>query len=110
MFGTPVVIWTVIGATMVTLAVVLTLANPAPVAAEVAVMTTTGLGVGLGSGTVGGAVKVAGAPLAVRDGDTEPQGVLAQLTDQVTPELVRSFETTAMTVAVAFVNIVLGGA
>jgi hypothetical protein len=87
---------------MVTLAVVLTLANPAPVAAEVAV--------GLGSGTVGGAVKVAGAPLAVRDGDTEPQGVLAQLTDQVTPELVRSFETTAMTVAVAFVNIVLGGA
>jgi hypothetical protein len=76
---------------------------------EVAVTTTTGLGLGFGAGTVGGAVKTAACPLAVWSGETEPQGALEQLTDQVTPEFVVSFVTSATTVAVAFVSIVLGG-
>jgi hypothetical protein len=39
----------------------------------------------------------------------EPQGASLQLADQVTPEFVVSFATTALTGAVAFVSIVLGG-
>jgi hypothetical protein len=53
-----------IGTTIVTFVVVVRAVGP-PVAAAVAVMVTTGLGVGLGDGTLGGAVKVAGTPLAV---------------------------------------------
>jgi hypothetical protein len=52
---------------------------------------------------------VAGTPLAVWEGETEPQGVLAQLTDQSTPELLVSFAIIATTVAVAFTSMVLGG-
>lgn len=98
---------TEIGATIVTLAVTLTLD---PAAVELAVITTTGLGVGLGAGTVEGDVNVAAAPLAVCEGEIVPHGAFEQLTDQVTPAFVVSFETTAMTVAVAFVSIVVGGA
>jgi hypothetical protein len=106
--GTVCVIWMEIGATMVTLAVAVT--APAPLAAvEVAVIVTTGLVVPKEVGTVGGAVNVAGAPLAVCKGVTVPQGAASQLTLQVTPELVVSSETTAMTVAVALVSMLLGG-
>jgi hypothetical protein len=102
LFGTPWVMATERGATMVTTAVAVTL----PAAVEVAVMVTAGLGVG----GAGGAVNVAGAPLAVCDGTTVPQGVFEQLTVQVTPELLVSLATTAVTVAVPFVKIVVGGA
>ena len=88
---------------MVTLAVALT---RGPTAVELAVITTTRLG----AETVAGAVKVAVPPLIVEVGEMEPQGAAAQLTDQVTPEFVVSFVTTAMTGAVAFVSIALGGA
>ena len=96
-------ILTDIGGTIVTVAVA-----KAP-NAPVAVMFTMG---GLPVGTVGGAVKVAVSPLAVWTGKTEPQEVLGaveQVTDQFTPAFVLSFETTAVTGAVAFGNIVLGG-
>jgi hypothetical protein len=59
--GTPCVMAIETGATMVTLALAVTL----PAAVEVAVMVTTGLGAGFGAGTVGGAVNVAAWPLAV---------------------------------------------
>jgi hypothetical protein len=96
-----------IGATIVTFAVAVTTDGP-PVADAVAMMVTTGLG-GLTTGTVGGAVKVAVAPLAVWAGETEPQGELAQLTTQSTPAFVVSFKTVATTGAGALVSIVLGG-
>jgi hypothetical protein len=107
LIGTSSVILTEIGATIVTLTVALTL-NPAEV--EDAVITTTGSGAGFGAGTVGGAVKVAACPLAVWVGETEPQGLSWQVTDQVTPEFVVSFTTAAVTVAIAFVSMVPGGA
>jgi hypothetical protein len=100
-----------IGTTIVTLVVAVTTDGP-PVADAVAVIVTTGLGFGfdgLGGGSVGGAVNVAGTPLAVWEGETEPHGLLAQITNQSTPELVLSFETVAMTVAVALTSMVLGG-
>jgi hypothetical protein len=101
-FGTPWVILTDIGATIVTVAVALTPNAP------VAVIVTTGLG-GLPVGTVGGAVKVAVSPLAVWTGEMEPQGAEAQVTDQVTPEFVGSLATLAKTGAFALGSIVLGG-
>ncbi len=105
--GTPCVIVTEIGATIVTFRLALTCA---PVAVAEAVMITPPLGVRIpGGGGVGGAVKIAAAPLAVCVGEIEPHGLPPQLTDHVTPEFVVSFETTAMTVAAAFVSIVLGG-
>jgi hypothetical protein len=101
-------ILTEIGATIVTRVVALSREGP-PVAAAVATMVTTGLGVGFGAGTVGGAVKVAGTPLAVCEGETEPQGELEQFTAQLIPELLVSFEIVATTVAVPLIGIVLGG-
>ena len=100
--GTFLVIVTVKGATMVTLAVALT---RGPTEVELAVITTTRLG----GDTVDGAVNVAVPPLVVEVGEMEPQGDESQLTDQVTPEFVVSLLTTAETVAVAFVNIEPGG-
>jgi hypothetical protein len=61
------------------------------------------------AGRTGGAVKTVGAPLAVCEGLNVPHGGVAQLTDQMTPEFVGSFCTTAMMLAVALVNILLGG-
>jgi hypothetical protein len=106
--ATPWLILIEIGATIVTFVLAVTAEGP-PVAVAVAVMVTTGLGVGLGAGTVGGAVKIVGVPLAVCVGETEPQGKLEQLTTQSTPELVMSFETVAATLAVPLIGIVLGG-
>ena len=103
LIGTPCVICTEIGLTIVTLAVTLKFG----LAADVAVTKTVG-----GLATVAGAVKVAATPLAVCAGTIEPQRVLLaakQATVQSTPALVGSFEMTAATVAVAFVIIVLGG-
>jgi len=100
-FGTVWVIWREIGAAIVTL----TLKNTLEAVAFAAIVT-------VGSeldGTFGGAVKRAGAPLAVCEGVTVPHGRLEQLTSQSTPEFVGSFCTTAIIVAVAFVNIVAGG-
>ena len=94
-----------IGATMVTFVEAVRDDGP-PVAEAVAEIVTTGLGAG---GTVGGAVKVAAAPLAVCVGEILPQGGLSQLTDQSTPEFVVSFATVATTVAVVLIGIVLGG-
>lgn len=64
LLGTPWLILMETGAVIVTVVVAVTTDGP-PVAEAVAVMVTTGLGFGLAAGTVGGAVKVAGAPLAV---------------------------------------------
>jgi hypothetical protein len=101
---------TVTGATILTLAV----ANAAGFAVAVAVMVTTPLWSEAVSGTVGGAVKVSGAPLAVwawklLPGEKEPHGVFAQLTIQSTPAFEESLETVAMTVDVALVSSELGG-
>jgi len=106
--GTPCVIVTEIGSTIVTSTLALTCA---PVAVAEAVIVTPPLGVRIpAGGGVGGAVKVAAAPLALCVGEIEPHGLPPQLTDHVTPEFVVSLETTAMTVVVAFISSVLGGA
>jgi hypothetical protein len=81
-----------------------------PVAVAYAVIVTCNPGGGLGDGTVGGAVKIAVAPLALVLGVTVPQGNREQLTLQVTPAFVVSLVTTAITGAVALVNMVVGGA
>jgi len=101
-FGTFWMIDTEIGRTIVTAAWL----DADRAAVACATIVTTGLEV---DGTSGGAVKTAGAPLAVCEGVIVPHGVLAQLTFQVTPEFVGSFCTTAATVAVALINIVAGG-
>src|SRR5271168_1136977 len=63
---TPWIMLMAIGATIVTLVVANTANRALPLFADaVALIVTTGLGCGLGAGTVGGAVKVAGTPLAV---------------------------------------------
>jgi hypothetical protein len=98
------VIWTDIGAMIVTLAVAPLTSSPAT--GETAVIVTTRLE----AGTVGGAVKVAGFPLAVWAGEIEPHEEVEQLTDQFTPEFVVSFATSAATGAVVLGSIVLGGA
>ena len=99
---TPSVIFTDTGEMIMTFAVTLT---RGPTAVEVAIITM----VSLGTETVEGAVKVAATPFKVCMGAIEPQGATSQPTDQVTPEFVVSLLTTAATVAVAFVNIELGG-
>ena len=69
-----------IGAVIVTVTLELMLG----LATDVAAIVTTPSG----AGTVAGAVNVAATPEAVRTGETEPQGALEQLTDQVTPAFV----------------------
>lgn len=102
-FVTPWLIFTEIGRTIVTSTRALG-SRELPACAVAAICTT----VFDCDGKTGGAVKTAGAPLAVCLGVIVPQ-VPLQVTFQVTPEFVRSFCTTATTVAVAFVNIVAGG-
>jgi len=75
-------------------------------ATDCAEMVTTGFAL---EGKSDGAVKTAGAPLAVCEGVIVPHEVPAQETFHWTPEFVGSFCTTATRVAVAFVNIVAGG-
>ena len=90
---------------------IVTVAMPLEPNEPVAVIVTTE---GLPVGTAAGAVKVVVPPLAVCRGEKEPQGgggalgALEQATDQVTPPFAGSFLTTAVTGAVAPVNIVLG--
>jgi hypothetical protein len=100
--GTPSVILINTGEMIETFAVALT---RGPTAVEVATITI----VSLGTETVEGAVKVAANPFEVCEGTMEPQGATSQPTDQVTPEFVVSLLTSAATVAVALVNIELGG-
>ena len=93
-----------IGRTIVTATVLFWGADGADVAcAEIFTLGSPG-------GKTGGAVKTAVAPLAVCEGVIVPHGVAAQLMFHWTPEFVGSFCTTATTLAVAFVNIVEGGA
>ena len=94
-----------IGRTIVTATVLFCGADGAAIA--FAEIDTTGF---VADGKFGGAVKTAVAPLADCNGVIVPHGVAAQLTFHWTPEFVGSFCTTAETLAVAFVNIVAGGA
>jgi hypothetical protein len=98
-----------IGTTIVTFALAVVTDGPAVAAAVAVMVTPPGPNPIPAAGAVGGAVKVAGTPLAVCEGEIEPQGRLEQSTNQSTPELVVSFETVAVTVAVALTSIVLGG-
>jgi hypothetical protein len=91
---------TVLTPVMVTLAVT----NFVGSAVAVAVMVTV-----LPGGMTEGAIYVVGAPLAVCMGVKPPQLPPVQETDQSTPLFNGSFETMALTVAVAFVCIEEGG-
>ena len=102
-FGTPCVICTEIGATILTPTVI----DALGFATDCATIDTSMLVEP--AGKLGGAVNTVAEPLAVCKGLNVPHGAAEQVTDQPTPEFEGSFSTTAMMVAVAPVNMVLGG-